>query len=211
MLLRAVKAYCIEYPHCETAMPFRLHDETSAPAASRQAMRGAGDPESGVSNVERVMAESPELLKGFGVLYGLYDKVSLSPVERNVVTQTANFENTCEYCVPWHTDLCRAAGMAEVDVEALRNDTPLSTPRLEAIRRFTRAVIANRGKVSIGEREAFFAAGYTERNALEVVLGLAMKVMTNYTNSIAGTPLDEKMQPLAWKKPGIALGSLNER
>ena len=129
---------------------------------------------------------------------------------RNVVTQTANFENTCEYCVPWHTKACRDAGMSEVDVQALRNDTPLSTPRLEALRRFTRSMIANRGKVSIGEREAFFTAGFTERNALEIVLGLAMKVMTNYTNSIAGTPLDKSVQALAWKKPGITLGSLGE-
>jgi AhpD family alkylhydroperoxidase len=191
-------------------MPFRLHDENTAPEASRRAMRGAGDPSSEISNVERVMAESPELLKGLGTLYNLYDQVSLSPVERNVVTQTANFENTCEYCVPWHTKACRDAGMSEADVQALRNDTPLSTPRLEALRRFTRAMILNRGKVSAGEREAFFAAGFTERNALEIVLGLAMKVMTNYTNSIAGTPLDEEVKPLAWKKPVIALGSLGE-
>ncbi len=154
------------------------------------------------------MAESPELLEGFGVLYGLFDKVSLTPIERNVVTQTANFENTCEYCVPWHTKACRASGMIEADVQALRNDTPLSTPRLESLRRFTRSMIANRGKVSVGEREAFFASGYTERNALEVVLGLAMKTMTNYTNSIAGTPLDKTVQALSWKKPGIGLGSL---
>ena len=189
-------------------MPFQLHDETTAPEASRSLLRDAGEASGHASNAERVMAESPELLEGFGLLYALYDKTTLSPIERNVVTQTANFENTCEYCVPWHTKACRAAGMSEPDVQALRNDTPLSTPRLEALRRFTRSMILNRGKISAGEREAFFAAGYTERNSLEVVLGLAMKTMTNYTNSIAGTPLDAKVQSLAWKKPGIGIGSL---
>jgi hypothetical protein len=37
------------------------------------------------------------------------------------------------------------------------------------------------------------------------VLGLAVKTMSNFTNSIAGTPLDEAVQSLAWSKPTIAM------
>lgn len=191
-------------------MPFTLHTEATAPEASRPLLRESAEQFGDASNVERVMAGSPELLAAFGAVFALYERTSLSPIERNVVTQTANFENTCEYCVPWHTTMCERAGMTPADVKALREDTPLSSPRLEALRRFARALIANRGKVSTGERAAFFDAGYTERHALDVVLGLAMKVMTNYTNSIAGTPLDEKVKRHAWKKPGIAMGSLGE-
>ncbi|MBL4853082.1 MAG: carboxymuconolactone decarboxylase family protein, partial [Robiginitomaculum sp.] len=44
---------------------------------------------------------------------------------------------------------------------------------------------------------------YTEQSALEVVQGLAVKLMSNYTNAIAQIPLDEPAQPKAWKKPSL--------
>ena len=46
--------------------------------------------------------------------------------------------------------------------------------------------------------EAFPAAGYEQRHVLEIILGLAQKVMSNYTNHIADTPVDPVMQKFAW-------------
>lgn len=37
------------------------------------------------------------------------------------------------------------------------------------------------------------------------LLALAVKVMSIYTNSIAGTPLDGAVERLRWKKPNIAM------
>jgi hypothetical protein len=36
----------------------------------------------------------------------------------------------------------------------------------------------------------------------EVILDIAIKVMHNYTNHIAKTPLDKQFQPYTWSKPG---------
>jgi alkylhydroperoxidase family enzyme len=47
----------------------------------------------------------------------------------------------------------------------------------------------------------FLAAGYTRRNVLEVILGVATKVMSNYTNHIAHTQLDKFMRGNEWLKP----------
>jgi len=35
---------------------------------------------------------------------------------------------------------------------------------------------------------------------LEVILGLSQKVISNYVNHVAKTPLDEMFQPFAWSK-----------
>ena len=56
---------------------------------------------------------------------------------------------------------------------------------------------------SLAELQAFFDAGYSDVQALEVILGLATKLMSNYTNSIAGTPLDKEVEKLRWSKPTI--------
>lgn len=83
---------------------------------------------------------------------------------------------------------------------ALRDETPLPSARLEALRDFTLAVVRNRGNVADADVRAFLDAGYTQRQILEVILGVAQKVMSNYTNHLAQTPVDEPMRAFAWER-----------
>ncbi len=184
-------------------MPFVVHTVASAPTTSRPLLEAAQRTFGMVSNAERVMAGSPELLEGFGAIETLFARTSLTAIEQQVVMQAANVENRCTYCVPWHTTMCRQAGMSEPDVLALRDGSPLSTPKLEALRAFTRALVRGRGLGCVAEQQDFFAAGFTERQALDIVLGIAMKVITNYTNAIADTPLEAIMRGQAWQPPAV--------
>ncbi len=184
---------------------FQIHTETSAPEVSKPLLEQAKKNLGMIPNLERVMAESPTLLEGYIHLWEVFDTTSLSPIERQVVYQTANFENQCEYCVPWHTKLAKIAGMAPNEIEALRQGAELEDPKLESLRQFTKALILNRGKIAEVELKAFFAVGYSAQQALEVILGIAVKTMSNYTNSIAGTPLDKAVEKLRWKKPIISM------
>ena len=88
-----------------------------------------------IPNLEGVMAGAPALLESYVTTWAAFDKTSLSPVERQIVYQTANFENNCEYCVPWHTVLSEKAGMSDNDVQALREGRELETDKHEALRR----------------------------------------------------------------------------
>jgi AhpD family alkylhydroperoxidase len=182
---------------------FKIYDEDTAPEASKPILAQARKSFGMIPNLERVMSESPTLLEGYVYLWRLFDDTSLTPIERQVVYQTANFENECEYCVPWHTKLAQASGMPEEEIEALRQGSGLSDARLEALRRFTRTLLIERGKATVNDLEEFFAAGYSNQQALEVILGIAIKVMSNYTNSIADTPLDSQVEKLRWKKPKL--------
>jgi AhpD family alkylhydroperoxidase len=186
---------------------FQVHTEVTAPKRSRSLLEQAKKNLGMIPNLERVMAESPALLEGYVQLWQLFDTTSLSPIERQVVYQTANFENQCEYCVPWHTKLAQIAGMAPNAIEALRQGAKLEDPKLESLRQFTRSLILNRGKIAEVELKAFFAVGYSAQQALEVILGIAVKTVSNYTNSIAGTPLDKAVEKLSWKKPIISMQS----
>ena len=46
--------------------------------------------------------------------------------------------------------------------------------------------------------EAFLQAGYSKQNVLEVMLAVAMKTLSNYSNHVLGTPLDEVLSKMAW-------------
>lgn len=186
--------------------PFPLHDETTAPAAAAAALAALAATRKNfgmIPNLERVMASAPPLLDAYSKTWDLFDTITLSAVERQVVYLVANFENDCAYCVPWHTLLAKNAGMSPEAIEALREGSRIPDEKLEALRVFTRCLIANRGKAVAADLESFFAAGYTPVQVLEVILGLAVKLMSNYTNSIAATPLDPQPRPYLWKKPVI--------
>ena len=84
--------------------------------------------------------------------------------------------------------------------EALRNETPLPDARLEALRTFTLKLIRQHGVMSDEDMQAFFDAGFSQRNVLEVILGYSQKIMSNYTNHVAHTPVDAPFEAFAWSR-----------
>jgi len=180
---------------------FPLHTPASAPEAARERLRETEARAGFLPNLHRIMAEAPAVLEAYQTLGTLMSRTSLSAVEAQVVYLTTSSENNCEYCVPGHSLIAEADGMDPALVEALREDKPLSDARLEALRRFTARVVRARGWVSPSDLARFFEAGFTQAQALEVVLGVAMKVLSNYTNHMAGTPLDDAAKEKAWAKP----------
>ncbi|WP_231510398.1 carboxymuconolactone decarboxylase family protein [Fischerella sp. PCC 9605] len=62
-------------------------------------------------------------------------------------------------------------------------------------------MVQARGWVTDEEIETFMNAGYTKQQVLEVILGIAVKVIHNYTNHIAQTPLDKEFKHYTWSKP----------
>ncbi|WP_051969488.1 carboxymuconolactone decarboxylase family protein [Kitasatospora azatica] len=177
---------------------FPLHDETTAPEAARPHLESARRRMGFITTLNAVMATSPELLAGYNALAEQFMKSSLPARAKHVVLITASVENGCAYCVAAHSTLALRSGLEADEVTALRNANPLRDRALEAVRRFTRVMVAERGWAPQEEVDAFIAAGFTERQVLDVVLGIGMKTLSNYTNHIAHTPLDPAWQQQEW-------------
>lgn len=181
-------------------MIFPTHCPGSAPEASRPILAGAKKSFGFVPNLLATMAEAPALLKAYTTLSSIFEESSFSATERQVVLLTASRENGCEYCVAAHTVI---AGMQKVPgdvVASVRSGDAPADARLAALSVFTAAVTNSRGWPTEEETRAFLAAGYREQQVLEVVLGIGLKTLSNYTNHIAGTPLDEQFQSACWTK-----------
>jgi len=176
---------------------FQSYTIDTAPTASKPTLEEAKRTFGFVPNLQAHMAESPELLAGYTALWDLFAKSTLTPHEQQVVYLTSNFENDCHYCMAGHSTLAK---MIKMDPAVIAG-TPLPDAKLEALHRFTTTVVRERGFVPHAEVETFLAAGYTRRNVLEVVLGIATKVMSNYTNHIVHTPYDAFMKGNEWTKP----------
>lgn len=184
---------------------FTLHSPETAPEKSRPLLAASRKSFGRVPGLHAVMADAPALLEGYQQLHRLFsEETSFDKDEITVVWQTINVEHACHYCVPAHTGIAKMMKVDNAISEALRNETPLPTPHLEALRTFTLQVVRQRGEVTDAQVQSFLDAGFTKRQILEVVLGVAQKVMSNYTNHLAQTPVDAPMKAFAWTKASHA-------
>jgi len=181
-------------------MTYTVHTVDTAPEAARTALAEAKKGYGFVPNLLGVMSEAPALLKAYRTLAGIFEESSFNPSERQVVLLTTSYENGCDYCVAAHSAIATMQKVPGDVVQAIRDDKPIADRRLEALRRFTAAVVASRGWPSDDQTGAFLKAGYARQQVLEVVLGVGFKTLSNYTNHIAGTPLDVAFAKAAWSK-----------
>ena len=178
----------------------KIHTIESAPEASKPLLEASQKAYGMIPGLHGVLAAAPGILEGYQKLHELFVNTSFNEEELTVVWQAINVEHACHYCVPAHTGI---AHMMKVDndiIESLRNETPLANPKLEALRTLTLSIVRNRGNVSQADLEAFYTAGYGEQQVLEIILGVSQKVISNYTNHIANTPVDAAFQKFAWSK-----------
>ncbi len=177
---------------------FTVHTKETAPEGSRGLLQGARDAYGFTPNLLAVQSESPALLEGYMTLAGIFDKTNLSETERQIILMTNNRLNGCTYCMAAHTSLSQMAKVPDDVIEALRNGTSIADAKLEALRVFAARVNETRGWVEQSDLDALFAAGYTKQTVLEVILGTSLKVMSNYTNHVAQTPVDAAFKANAW-------------
>lgn len=180
---------------------YPIHTATDAPEKSRPLLAAAEKAFGFVPNMLGKMATAPALLEGYMTLSRIFDTSSLSPTERQIVLLATSFENGCDYCMAAHSVI---ASMQKVDagiVDALRGGSPLADGKLEALRRFAAAVASTRGWPDPLVTKAFFAAGYGQQQALEVILGVGVKTLSNYSNHMTETPVDPAFAAAKWSRP----------
>lgn len=180
------------------------HTPDTAPPGSRRVMEATIRHLGFLPSATARLATSPQLLEGFQKLTALFDGTTLDPVAREVVVMTVVTRNECHICVAMHSGRLRELGAdGELNGEligeliaALTEQRALADQRLEAVRRFTLAVLASAGDVSDAELDAFLAHGHTARNALEVVLGIGAYTLSSLANRLTRAPLDPQLAAL---------------
>jgi uncharacterized peroxidase-related enzyme len=180
---------------------FDIHTIETAEASAAKMLDDINRAYGFIPNLYGIFAESPAALRAYMSLGKIFDESSFSATERQLIILAASRINECKYCIAAHTVV---AGMQKVPanvVEAVREDRPIRDERLEALRTFTTSVVEKRGWATDDEVSAFLAAGFSRAQVLEVIVGVSFKTLSNYTNHIADTPLDEAFKSARWS-PG---------
>ena len=177
---------------------FTIHNVETAPEGSKKMLEGTKKQMGMVPNLLAVLAESPNTLQSYQQLHQLFLDSSFDAEELTVVWQTINVEHDCTYCVPAHTAIAHSMNVDPMLTEALRNKEAMPTVKLQALQDATLSIVRNRGKILEEELESFYAVGYGQQQVLEIILGLSQKVISNYTNHVAKTQVDQVFKKFAW-------------
>ena len=153
-----------------------------------------------IPNMYARMANVPALLETYRTGYDAFRQDSgFSPAEQETVLLAISRTNGCTYCVAVHSAVADMAKVPTEVTDALRNGAPLPDARLDALARFTVTMVEKRGLPSRADVEAFMAAGFTERDVLQIVLAIAVKTISNYSNHLFHTPVEPSFAHRAWE------------
>lgn len=173
----------------------------SAPEAAKPFLQNALKGSGFIPNLLGVLANAPAALETYVTVSGLNGKADLGLPEREVVQLIAATTHGCDFCVAGHTAVAfNKAKLPEEVIAALREQRELPDARLEALAAFARESIATRGAVSDAGLAAFRAAGFTDGNALEVLLGISLATLCNFANVLAQTPLNPELGKYRWEQ-----------
>lgn len=143
-----------------------------------------------VPNLMKLVGHSPAALEGYLSLNGALAKGKLDAKLRERIALAVAEFNGCEYCLAAHDYLGRNVAKLSGDEIDDARDFHAAEPKAAAALRFARRVAEARGRVSDADLASLRAAGFDEAATIEIVVTVALNVLTNYVNNVAQTDVD---------------------
>jgi AhpD family alkylhydroperoxidase len=122
-------------------------------------------------------------------------KSSINSKAREVVNLVVSQYNECEYCLAAHTMLGKMNGFTDGQIIDIRKGTAAFDAKLDALAKLTRALVAHRGHADSAAMDAFFAAGWTQENLVDVIMTIGDKIISNYLHAATQIPVDFPAAP----------------
>jgi len=161
-----------------------------APAASRPLLDAVHQQLGVVPNLMKLVGNSPAALEGYLSLNAALGKGVLPIALRERIALAIADFNACEYCLAAHSYIGEhQAKISANEIYSARGGLS-NDPKMEAALQFARQVASRRGNIPDQELTTLRAAGFDDAGIVEIVLNVALNVLTNYINNVAQTDVD---------------------
>lgn len=144
-----------------------------------------------VPNVLKELAASPEVLDLYVRGMDILNDTVLNEREKQLVILAVSNYNGCEYCQAAHGMVAKKAGASTADIEAIKTHQPLEKARDNLLVNAANRILEKKGWLTAEDQKEFEEQGIDRRQILEIIGLIALKTITNYTNHIAHTEIDE--------------------
>lgn len=122
-------------------------------------------------------------------------KTSLKTKEKELVNLVVSQVNNCKYCLSAHTVLGKMNGFSDAEILEIRKGEASFDSKLDTLAKTTKAITENKGRVSVAQKDNFFAAGYSEESLVDLIILIGDKTISNYIHNLAGFEIDFPLAP----------------
>jgi alkylhydroperoxidase family enzyme len=187
-----------------TAYP--IHTVESAPESSKQSLETLHKAFGLIPNLAATMANAPSLVNTFVAAFGQLAGAGFTGGERQVLLLSNAVANNSSWPVAFHSTMALKEGVARTEIDAIRAGRTPADPRLAALSAVTQRLIETRGHLDEADVKSFLSAGFEPNTLLDVVAGLAVSTMANYTANVTDPELEPPFQAEAWSREIVAGG-----
>ncbi|ELY3737994.1 carboxymuconolactone decarboxylase family protein [Cronobacter sakazakii] len=117
-------------------------------------------------------------------------KGALSARELEAINLVVSETTGCDYCLAAHTLMAKKAGYSADDTRALRAGRFAQDAHIDALLRFVKTVITTRGTLPESDVTALRAAGFDDRQVIEILSAISAILFTNMVNRVNDTVVD---------------------
>jgi AhpD family alkylhydroperoxidase len=137
-------------------------------------------------------ANNPVVLQGYLTLDAAYEKGSFTPRERQLILLAASVENNCDYCAAAHSTVAKSVLLTPPElITAVRKGLPVPDVKLNALITLVKELVRERGYATDETVQKFLTAGYKKEQVMELLLGIALKTISNYLDHISPALVDQ--------------------
>lgn len=158
-------------------------------STTQQTLAGLKAKLGSLPNLFTTLAVAPAALQGYVALSGAVAGGALNARQREQIALVVGQENACEYCLAAHTAIGKLVKLSDAEIAHARAGTAPNA-KDAALVALAKSIVTARGNVPAAEMAGYRAAGVTDGEILEVVANVALNILTNYTNHVAGTDID---------------------
>jgi alkylhydroperoxidase family enzyme len=175
-----------------TALHFMPLTIANSPDSSKPSLTEIEKSNGSIPNLMATLANSPTTLEGYRALEAVWENGSFAPRERQLVLLTASAENRGSYCTAAHsTVLKNALRRPEEIVFAVQHNIPVPEAKSNAVVTIVKELVRGRGYAREDTIQNFIAAGYRREQVMELLVGIALKTISNYLDHLSPVPVDQ--------------------
>ena len=117
-------------------------------------------------------------------------KGQLNKQEVEAINLVVSEVSGCDYCLAAHTLTGKMAGYSVEQIQALRRGEYPQDPHIDALVKFVKTLVTTRNTLPEETVHRFQAAGFSDRQVVEVISAVSAILFTNMINRVNDTQVD---------------------
>jgi uncharacterized peroxidase-related enzyme len=141
-----------------------------------------------VPNLYNIIAYSESALGAYMKLEEAPNSLTTKEVE--AVNLVVSQVNSCVYCLSAHTVIAKSIGINEEEAIEIRKGGYKSNGKLDTLVKVTHQITEKRGHINEQTLDAFFKAGYTKENLVDLIVIIGDRTISNLLHAVTQVPID---------------------